>query len=59
MHNLDCLEENLPQEHSGFLVAFKAFRNLEDSCFSKELDPFYADRINDFVAAYYKLGLSH
>ena len=55
--HIDYLEENLPQHLNGFLVAFKAFASLEESCFSTELDPYYQDRINDFAEAYKALNL--
>ena len=55
--HLEYLDENLPSHLYGYLTALKAFASLEDSCFGYELDPFYRDRINDFVSAYKALGL--
>ena len=55
--HLDYLESHLPQHLNGFLLAFKAFRALEDSCFGSILDPYYRDRIQDFADAYLALGL--
>ena len=48
----------MPQEHNGFLVAFKTFQAVEDSCFGAILDPFYKDIIDDFIETYEKLNLS-
>ena len=38
---------------------FKALNDLEDACFSSDLDPFYRDRIKDFKEAYAKLDNSY
>ena len=57
MTNLDFLEENIPQDLYDYLLAYKAFASLEDSCFGSILDPYFKDRIDDFALAYEKLGL--
>ena len=55
--HLDYLEEHLPSDLYGYLLAFKAFAYLEDSTFGSILDPFYRDRIADFKEAFDALNL--
>ena len=57
LNNLAYLEEHIPQHLDGFRIAFQRFKELEDSCFASELDPYYTDRITEFRDAYLALNL--
>lgn len=58
LKKLDVLSQACPKECQKYVKAYRDFKLVVDSCFSKDLNPEFTSNIDNFKKSYIALGIS-